>query len=110
MGISRCEILRRFQIWYSQVEKLPNLAAIPKMVTVSYSKLVWSGVKDLFNIFLCYLNIIFTIFGKEMHPEGKNQHKGSGSQLEFKINKSSVCRHPTLWPLSTLTSNTLSAS
>ena len=32
---------------------------------VSYSKLVWSGVKDLFNIFLCYLNILFISVYKE---------------------------------------------
>jgi hypothetical protein len=41
---------------------------------MSYSQLVWSGVKDLFNVFLHYLNIIFTIVGTEMHPEGKEQH------------------------------------
>jgi hypothetical protein len=49
---------------------------------VSYSKLVWSGVKDLFNIFLHYLNILFTIVGKEMCPEGKNQHKGNMSLVK----------------------------
>jgi hypothetical protein len=33
----------------------------------TYSKLVWSGVKDLFNIFHFYLNTLFTIVWKEQH-------------------------------------------
>jgi hypothetical protein len=32
---------------------------------MSYSKLVWSGVKDLFSIFLHYLSILFTIVREE---------------------------------------------
>jgi hypothetical protein len=36
---------------------------------VSYSKLVWSGAKDLFDIFLFYLNTLFTIVWKEQHLE-----------------------------------------
>jgi hypothetical protein len=32
---------------------------------MSYSKLVWSGDKDLFSIFLHYLSILFTIVGEE---------------------------------------------
>jgi hypothetical protein len=42
------------------------------MHLVSYSKLVWSGVKDLFNIFLHYFNILFSIVETEMHPKGKS--------------------------------------
>ena len=45
---------------------------IDNAIAVSYSKLVWSGFKDLFKIFLRYLNIPFSIVGKEMHPEGKS--------------------------------------
>jgi hypothetical protein len=35
------------------------------MVLVSYSKLVWSGVKDLFNIFLLVVNILLTRVQRE---------------------------------------------
>jgi hypothetical protein len=53
-----------------------------------YSKLVWSGFKDLFNIFLHYLNILFTIVGTEMHSEGKSstwKWRKCSSSMEMEI-------------------------
>jgi hypothetical protein len=43
---------------------------------VSYSKLVWSGVKYLFDIFLHYLNIPFTIVRRRDAPRREEPAQG----------------------------------
>ena len=43
---------------------------------MSYSKLVWSGVKDLFDIFLHYLNIPFTIVRRRHVPRREEPAQG----------------------------------
>jgi hypothetical protein len=50
--------------------------ALQVMHLMLYSKLVWSGVKDLFDIFLHYLNIPFMIVRRRHVPRREEPAQG----------------------------------